>query len=38
MKKGEQAPSLLNLGDGVLEATKKNKRKEGANSPSTKNW
>jgi hypothetical protein len=32
-KKGEQAPSFPNLGNGVLQATNQKKRKEKASSP-----
>jgi hypothetical protein len=37
MKK-EGAPSLLNLCNGVLKTTNKNKRKEEASSPSVESW
>jgi hypothetical protein len=37
-EKGEQALSLPNLRDGILEVPKKTKRKEGACSPSAESW
>jgi hypothetical protein len=36
-KKGEQVLSLPNLGNGILEGTKK-ERKEGASSPFSESW
>jgi hypothetical protein len=38
LKKGEQAPSLPNLGNGDLKTTKQNKTKEGASSSFVKSW